>query len=109
MDAAGIKPTKKTKSIRKRSVKMAKRMNQYLKQRAVYLAKHPWCMVYGKPHKATEIHHSRGRVGTLLLDERFWFAVGESAHHWIHDEPAMARAEGFLCERGLWNKPDKRH
>ena len=100
-----IKRSAQRTPIRKRSKSLTKRMKDYLNQKAVFLAKHPYCMVHGKPHLATQIHHSRGRVGTLLLDERFWFAVGQSGHAFIHEEPAAARAMGYLCKTGDWNRP----
>lgn len=37
---------------------------------------------YGNPtpKKATQIHHKKGRVGKLYLDERFWLQVCPGCH-----------------------------
>lgn len=50
-----------------------------------------------------EIHHLRGRLGTLLIDRRYWRAVTSQAHRWIHDNPGKARLTGALCAPGEWN------
>lgn len=53
-----------------------------------------------------DIHHKRGRLGRLLLDVRHWSYVCAKCHLWIHTNLEDARAEGWICERGLWNVPD---
>jgi hypothetical protein len=53
---------------------------------------------------ATEVHHTRGRLGKLLLDKRYWLAVSAEGHRWIHDHPDEVRAHGWLCAKGDWNK-----
>ena len=64
---------KSRKPIRRRSLKMAAKMRQYAKIRTAFLAANPLCVacgVLGKrqdPHPAVEIHHKRGRFGSLLL------------------------------------------
>jgi hypothetical protein len=55
--------------------------------------------------KSRDVHHSRGRVGTLLIDTRFWKAVSRKAHDWIGEHPEEARALGLLCQPGEWNTP----
>lgn len=64
------------------------------------------CCVCGKESRL-QVHHTRGRAGALLCDERFWVAVCHACHCWIHANPEKARARGLLCEKGLWNKPPK--
>ena len=105
LETRPAKPQARQRAVRRRSKRMTSIMAQYRKQKGVFLATHPWCQVYGKPNLATQIHHSRGRSGTLLLDERFWLAVCPSAHDFIHRDPAAARANGYLCALGEWNKP----
>lgn len=58
-------------------------------------------------NRLTEVHHTRGRAGALLLDKRFWIAVSRIGHRWIHSNPAEARRRGWLCAVGEWNKPTK--
>lgn len=55
----------------------------------------------------SDVHHSRGRAGSLYLDDRFWIALCRACHDRVNREPNWARSVGLLCERGLWNKPGK--
>ena len=57
---------------------------------------------YGLP--VDDVHHMRGRSGTLLRDKRFWLAVSRPGHDWIERNKEAARELGFLCARGLWGK-----
>lgn len=58
-----------------------------------------------KGYAATQCHHTRGRRGALLLDKRFWVAVSDAGHRWIHSNPQEARSLGLLCDKGQWNTP----
>lgn len=101
------------KASRRRSPRMTKLMAQYRKQKAVFLAKFPTCAVFpcrqGSliTRRATEVHHMRGRQGSLLLDERFWLPVSSEGHRWIHDNPDKARRMGYLCAKGSWNQSSR--
>ena len=55
----------------------------------------------------TEVHHVRGRLGALLLDDRHWMAVSRQGHQWIHDHPARARELGWLAQPGEWGRTEK--
>jgi hypothetical protein len=64
-------------------------------------------------HPDIEVHHQRGRLGSLLLDQRFWIPVCARHHRWIHDHPDKARQQTvrvngevmtLLCKRGDWGK-----
>lgn len=59
------------------------------------------------PKRATQNHHRRGKVGSLLCDTRFFTAVDFDCHGWIHDHPAEARALELLAEAKDWNVPLK--
>jgi hypothetical protein len=63
---------------------------------------------YGWPisDKLTEIHHSRGRLGSLLRDQRFWIAMSKAGHRWVHSNIPEARQRGWICEAGQWNKSE---
>ncbi len=54
-------------------------------------------------NRLNEVHHSRGRLGPLLMDMRFWIPLSKFGHRWCHEHPAWARANGFLCAEGKWN------
>jgi hypothetical protein len=64
---------------------------------------------YGWPccNRLNEVHHTRGRAGSLLLDERFWLALSKQGHRWVHENPEEARAHGWICEPGDWGRPGK--
>ncbi len=68
------------------------------------------------PHKAaTQCHHQRGRIGSLLMDERFWIPICAEGHAWIDANREEARKtvallqDGrhllLLCAPGEWNTP----
>jgi hypothetical protein len=79
------------------------RMKEYFKARSKFLSVNKKCVRCGKP--ATEIHHTRGRVGKLLLMECYWAALDRGCHNWVGDNPKEARESGLLCELGQWNTP----
>lgn len=56
--------------------------------------------------RITEVHHTRGRVGRLLLEKKYWLGVSKLGHRWIHEHPEEARKHGWLCEAGKWNSAD---
>lgn len=56
-----------------------------------------------------DIHHSRGRSGSLESDTRYWVGVCRYCHDWIHQHPAQSRE--ILSTAGVpligpWNRPD---
>lgn len=57
----------------------------------------------GVARRASEVHHSRGRIGRLLLDRRFWIAVCIPCHDWIHDNRRAAEALELVCPGRKWN------
>jgi hypothetical protein len=110
---AEVRPSKplRRSRVRPRSKRMAKLMAYYKSLKAQFLLDHPLCAVHrrdvGNVHHADQIHHSRGRVGTLLLDIRFYKGVCAAGHDLIGEHPDLARGAGLLCVKGDWNKaPD---
>lgn len=66
------------------------------------------CLRIGKRQlTATQVHHQRGRLGSLLMDERFWIPVCAGCHDFIHNNISVARRLGLICEAGKWNVPEK--
>lgn len=53
---------------------------------------------------ARDIHHTHGRIGSLLLDESKWRAVCRNCHHWIGSFVKRARELGLIAPAGEWNK-----
>lgn len=83
------KPTKKSKKRNK---------NEYTKVKNEYLQDNPVCEACFEAD-ATEVHHSKGRTGSLLTDSRFFFALCHTCHAYIHANPKEAYEKGFLLER----------
>ncbi len=48
---------------------------------------------------ADTIHHMRGRIGSLLLDKRYWLPVCHECHRKIEDNRAWAIKRGYLLDR----------
>lgn len=110
---------RRSKPIRKVSVKRSSQLREYFAARERYLADHPICMVWlaengfsnnqvlldsssvmtfhtmGAP-AATEVHHKDKRRGARLLDQMHWMAVCRFNHNRIENNKAWARANGFL-------------
>ena len=53
------------------------------------------------------VHHSRGRLGALLGDERFWVPMCHRCHSWCHSHVGEARELGWFCDKGEWNSLPK--
>ena len=49
-------------------------------------------------------HHKHGKLGKLLMDERFWIPVCRSCHAWIDANRKAAQALGLLAPAGQWNR-----
>ncbi len=92
--------------IRPVSKARAKELRQYSKVIEEFLELHPWCEA-SCSKRSTEVHHTRGRVGPLLCDVRFFMAVCRECHDWIGNNMDAARKLGWLCEKGDWNKPKR--
>jgi hypothetical protein len=89
---------KPRKAIRPVSKKRAPKLKEYAIRRHAFLAANPMCAVFPQL-LATELHHSKGRVGKYLLDESTWYAVSFDGHKWIHANVAEARERGFIKSR----------
>jgi hypothetical protein len=91
--------------IRRVSLARGRSLRQYAKAVAAWLTRpeNRRCCVPGCPRHTDDPHHSRGRVGRLLLDERFWRPVCRRHHDRVKDDPTWARAVGLLPPVGQWN------
>jgi len=94
--------TKKPKYIKRSTPKRAKQTRLYNKLVASWkvgkVCEFPYCR-----SKADHCHHSRGRVGRLLLAQEHWIALCEHHHHWVHENIKQAREMGLFCELGQFN------
>ncbi len=122
------KSRKKSKGrIRPVSKKQSQRLRLYLKARKEYLQKFPYCQwfchynnldyeevvrnngyvrmkfEYGlgmaKVPLANQIHHKRGRIGSLLTDQEFFMAVCDIGHVWIHNHTGQSYELGYMLPR----------
>lgn len=53
--------------------------------------------------EATENHHSRGRIGRLLCDTRFFISACKTCHDWTHANGRRARELELMAGARDWN------
>lgn len=87
------KPIKKVSD--KRKIENAK----YLLLRIEFLGKpeNKKCPITGKP--TTDVHHMKGRIGSLLLDTRYWVALSREGHKFVEENPEWAKENGYSLNR----------
>ena len=90
---------KKPKQIPKMSKKRQQESREYTIKRLQFLAQpeNLKCPITGEI--ATEIHHMRGRIGSLLLDTRYWLAVSRKGHRKIEENPEWAKENNYSLNR----------
>ncbi len=94
-----INPEKvKPQGINRVSKKKSKEVAEYAVKRKNFLAKYNRCAVYPRL-MATQVHHKKGRLGSLFLDENFWLAVSALGHKWIEEHPEEAYKKGYSLLR----------
>jgi hypothetical protein len=91
-----IKPTKQ-KPLSPRSSKKEKLDAAYSTLRKIYLQNHPMCeaRLPGCSLEAHDIHHKKGRIGELYLDDTEWIAACRSCHTEIHNNPQISKDLGL--------------
>ncbi len=94
-----IKVKKPFKPIRKFSIKREAENRRYTIERLRFLAQpeNQRCPITGE--RATEIHHKKGRIESLLLDTRYWLAVSRNGHREIEENPDWAKEQGYSLSR----------
>ena len=101
------------KPVRRVSLAMRKRLAEYQRVRVDYLRAHLTCEgcvpLFGakNPAPATELHHTRGRVGKLLCQSENFKALCAGCHAFCHNHPSLARSAGLICPVGQWNVSKK--
>ena len=84
----------RSKGIRPMSYSRQKDWQIYVKHRAEFLKDNPRCAAY--PHmESDQIHHMRGRIGSLLYDKNFFLAVSGEGHRFIESNPEWALSMGY--------------
>jgi len=101
---------KKPKRVNQISRRQRKRNEEYLAAARMFKIQHPVCGFHDHVMKCVskteDIHHMRGKIGPLLMDQRHWMPVCRHHHNWIANNIEIARQRGFICPKGLWNTPD---
>lgn len=101
------RPVLKSK-IKKVSKTQAKRLAQYHKQRKKWFENpdNQYCKLNmtedctaDNPKEATDIHHTAGRVGSLLYEEKFWLPGDRVCHRLAHDKDKEAKQKGVSVLR----------
>lgn len=72
---------------------------QYAVLRTEFLSKkeNKVCPITGGP--TTDVHHKKGRIGSLLLDTNYWLAVSREGHKQIEENPVWAKEMGYSLSR----------
>lgn len=99
MGIARPKEEKKQKPIAHFSKKREKKQREYRKIVKKFLSKNIRCQVKGCNKISEDVHHTRGRVGDLLTDERYFLAVCRDHHTLIECSPEWAKQKGYSQSR----------
>ena len=83
--------------IKQVSGKQAKKNRAYSVMRKTFMEQHPLCKRCGAP--ATDLHHSKGRVGDNMLDTTTWISLCRSCHTYIEEHPEYAKKNGYSENR----------
>lgn len=91
----------KPKPIKQLSDKRADENKGYLEKREKHLKENPNCQipVEGCTKKAKSVHHSKGRLGKLLTDERYFKSACDNCHDWAERHPDEAKEKGYSFDR----------
>jgi hypothetical protein len=65
--------------------------------RVKFLSENKICPITGTP--TTDIHHKKGRVGSLFLDVRYWIALSRKGHKYVEEHPKWAKQNGYSLKR----------
>ncbi len=75
---------------------------QYQKLRLEFLNVHQKCEIKANSNCtvfATECHHSKGRIGLLLTDVKYFIAGCRNCHQWAETHPNEAKEKGWSVTR----------
>ena len=81
------------------SDKMLLSLREYRKVRDAYMAEHTICEHPECSSPSTELHHKKGRIGSLLTDSRYFCALCHDHHEWSEKNPILAKELGLSMDR----------
>lgn len=95
----GKKANIKLKALNPISSKRQEQNVIYRKLKAEFMAlpENKICPVTGKP--TVDLHHKKGRSGSLFLDPKYWLAVSREGHQKIEENPMWAKEMGYSLDR----------
>lgn len=98
--------SKPRKPIAQVSKPQAKRLRTYSALRKHFLEQHPNCQAKldGCTGQATDIHHSKGRIGIDLLNIGTFIALCRNCHNYLETHPAIAKEMGLSESRLINNQ-----
>jgi len=97
-------PKEKSKPLVIKKISEKRKFEQkiYSTERKLFLAKYPICQAgikYICTYSSKEVHHSKGRVGNLYLDQNHWVALCSECHQYLELNPLIAKELGFSKSR----------
>lgn len=95
-----LRTDKKPTKLKHETEKRGKENLEYLRKRKEFLSlpENEFCAVFPWL-RSTEIHHKKGRIGKLLIDERYFLAVSPEGHRKIENNPEWAYEMGYSIRR----------
>lgn len=92
-------PKQKQKPIAKVSKKRQIEQLKYSVLRVEFLGKqeNKKCPIMGT--ETTDVHHKKGRVGSLYLDTKYWVALSREGHKKVEENPEWAKENGYSLNR----------
>jgi hypothetical protein len=93
------KEVKPVKPIKRVADKRAKKNIIYEKNKKEYFLKHPNCEFPGCQSEDISLHHSKGKIGKLLTDIRYFKSLCWPHHFWCELHPKEAKELGLSLDR----------
>lgn len=103
------KNKRKQKQVSEASEKQKERLKEYKRVRIEFLLEKDHCEVATdgcrvpypvvNPTEVLQVHHKAGRVGTLLLEKKYFLAVCSICHRKVEDFPKWAKDNGYSIPR----------
>lgn len=92
---------KESRSYRIKSVSDKKliELKEYRVVRDRYLAEHKVCEHPDCKNPSEDLHHAKGRVGSLLTDVRYFKALCRKCHRWCEENVNEAKKLGLSVDR----------
>lgn len=87
------------KQIAKFSKKQLSNLREYRKVRDAYMKENPICQYPKCESKSSDLHHSKGRIGSLLTEVKYFKALCRAHHQHIEENPALAYKLGLSYSR----------